>query len=932
MGAGASKKLLTDKAGLAELILNELAQFEEENPGLAAAGGDFGPELFRKRVLLAAEDSKLKGKDVSVALSNLSEEDFAELSEMANDFIEKRNLIKKDNQDDKDDLDDNTSVLSYGDEDQIELDNYTDDFNDINDSSPLVTERQDESIESKLLLDVQKLNNKVYNRTGDSPTSDKSHVGDRSLEDSTSSIGSIENDGQIYPGYVNDNEIKRNSPQIHASIHPGVDDSPLKIETPTTARESTLWDLHSSGESSGSKELFDPTGIIPLSQPRKNIIDTNIEKYKNKKSSDNTRSPTGYYQDYGQKIDDKNESLMDLQRLKIQSYETNAKLQREVEVLQMQLEKIEALEVEMGISAIKAGNKPTNQHSNPLSLPNNKFSCQNNIENRIQNNNNNNHQNFYNQNSQNSFKNSFNNDNVNVSIETIQNSINKSGVVSTDGFSIKKHFSNYNEHVGKNKNRRSNAESFSDIEVDNLESTCISDISDISNIGDNFNNTNPRVINNKKQNPNGIRRGVCNSSESKNNEYNIADEMKYIKNNNIIQAKSSYNNENEPYSVIEIDDNDYNYPVSDIKSQNKNNKRPVIKDVFDSKDTGYNKDKHIEINNRTSETDNIINSSIDEEAAPVRKQRSKNILKNLNRRRRHTIDTNEQGDSLTEDEAYNSSNANVTDDEVPAYLFAHGSDRGSRKNAPNGSKKDGKRPPRQRQSLETLDSIDTNINRNNSNLRINVNGDKPINNVDDKVRRRKPNRVIKKKEAQSGDENITNVLLKNEENKDDQPPEKEKLWTRALDIRWGEVNLLLRKKICSEADIQYTVAAAEAGLMFTDQLNSVAKSLNVLRGTLSRWLLPYDNNTRIDEQCSTPHSVVEHIPEALKGKITERQIHYLVAGANSVRKLVRIKIADDNDLDQARQALKTAVDFFRRLSEDSTKHNITSWELLQMEE
>ena len=111
---------------------------------------------------------------------------------------------------------------------------------------------------------------------------------------------------------------------------------------------------------------------------------------------------------------------------------------------------------------------------------------------------------------------------------------------------------------------------------------------------------------------------------------------------------------------------------------------------------------------------------------------------------------------------------------------------------------------------------------------------------------------------------------------------------------------------------------------------SVAKSLNILRGTLSRWLLPYDNNTRIDEQCSTPHSVVENMPDALRGKLTERQVHYLVAGANSVRKLVRIKIADDNDLDQARRALKTALDFFRRLQEVAGRSDLTAWNLLQM--
>tara|TARA_A100001035_G_C27408421_1_gene331793 strand:- start:195 stop:557 length:363 start_codon:yes stop_codon:yes gene_type:complete len=106
--------------------------------------------------------------------------------------------------------------------------------------------------------------------------------------------------------------------------------------------------------------------------------------------------------------------------------------------------------------------------------------------------------------------------------------------------------------------------------------------------------------------------------------------------------------------------------------------------------------------------------------------------------------------------------------------------------------------------------------------------------------------------------------------------------------------------------------------MFANQLDSVAKSLNVLRGTLTRWLLPYDQNTSLSEQRSTPTSVIELMPDDFRGKLTERQVHYLVAGANSVRKLVRIKIADDNDLEQAKEALKTAINFFKLLQEKAT--------------
>lgn len=115
-------------------------------------------------------------------------------------------------------------------------------------------------------------------------------------------------------------------------------------------------------------------------------------------------------------------------------------------------------------------------------------------------------------------------------------------------------------------------------------------------------------------------------------------------------------------------------------------------------------------------------------------------------------------------------------------------------------------------------------------------------------------------------------------------------------------------------------------------MNSIAKTLNVLRGALSRWILPYDNNTRIDSQCSTPHSVVENMPDEFRGKLTERQVHYLVAGANGVRKLIRVKIADDNDLEQARKALKSTDMFFKALYHRAKQANMQPYKLLQMAE
>ena len=105
----------------------------------------------------------------------------------------------------------------------------------------------------------------------------------------------------------------------------------------------------------------------------------------------------------------------------------------------------------------------------------------------------------------------------------------------------------------------------------------------------------------------------------------------------------------------------------------------------------------------------------------------------------------------------------------------------------------------------------------------------------------------------------------------------------------------------------------------------------MLRGSLSRWLLPYDSNTAITDQISNVHSVVESMPDYLRGKLTERQVNYLVSGVNGVRQLIRVKIADDNDLQQAREALQTAADFLRRLQAeaDSVAGGMTPYELLR---
>jgi len=73
---------------------------------------------------------------------------------------------------------------------------------------------------------------------------------------------------------------------------------------------------------------------------------------------------------------------------------------------------------------------------------------------------------------------------------------------------------------------------------------------------------------------------------------------------------------------------------------------------------------------------------------------------------------------------------------------------------------------------------------------------------------------------------------------------------------------------------------------------------------------------------------MQNLPQGLRGKVSERQVRTLVTGANNVRQLVRIKIADDNDLDQAKKALITAIDFFKLIQVQATANDTTPFALL----
>lgn len=76
-------------------------------------------------------------------------------------------------------------------------------------------------------------------------------------------------------------------------------------------------------------------------------------------------------------------------------------------------------------------------------------------------------------------------------------------------------------------------------------------------------------------------------------------------------------------------------------------------------------------------------------------------------------------------------------------------------------------------------------------------------------------------------------------------------------------------------------------------LKQRAQELGVLKGQLSRWLLPYDADTSVEEQqAATPRQFQEKLQESSSvpsggNLLTESEAEYLTAEARRVRQLVR---------------------------------------------
>ena len=128
---------------------------------------------------------------------------------------------------------------------------------------------------------------------------------------------------------------------------------------------------------------------------------------------------------------------------------------------------------------------------------------------------------------------------------------------------------------------------------------------------------------------------------------------------------------------------------------------------------------------------------------------------------------------------------------------------------------------------------------------------------------------------------------------------------------WGEIMFLLRKPIRTDADFDNCMARTAQGAEFLNQLEKAAGELGVLKGTLSRWLLPFDNKTSVADQAQSSQS--EFGSNELDGLLPYGLRRKMVRDATDLRSLIRVKIADDADLLQAKESLRHIMKFGRAL-------------------
>ncbi|CAE7371126.1 shoc2 [Symbiodinium microadriaticum] len=136
-----------------------------------------------------------------------------------------------------------------------------------------------------------------------------------------------------------------------------------------------------------------------------------------------------------------------------------------------------------------------------------------------------------------------------------------------------------------------------------------------------------------------------------------------------------------------------------------------------------------------------------------------------------------------------------------------------------------------------------------------------------------------------------------------------------LKQQWSLAQFLLRdglEAVASDSAIMRTARGAQDCLEFLDLLEECAGKLGMRTGALSRMLLPFNSETDSGDQANSALEAPLGSPE-LEGLLSDRERQELVQRAVALRRLVRVKVADCADVQQARDSLQLIANFLNAL-------------------
>ena len=165
--------------------------------------------------------------------------------------------------------------------------------------------------------------------------------------------------------------------------------------------------------------------------------------------------------------------------------------------------------------------------------------------------------------------------------------------------------------------------------------------------------------------------------------------------------------------------------------------------------------------------------------------------------------------------------------------------------------------------------------------------------------------------------------------------------TPELRQKWAEATFLLNMKVEDEADLVMVRQRISGGCGFFERLELIAKHLGVQSGQLCQWLIPFDEATGFDQASSalakgnTPertssrgHDVVA--AAAGRAGFGDNEKLEMVSAAVHARSLVKVKIADNNDIEMAKDAYAQLAVCFDLISREAAKQCVADVQILRL--